>query len=608
MTLTIISILRMALAVALPPLAALACAAPAPTSTPTPTPPPTCDNGRADCSPRDVSGISVVAGLSSGGAAFDFEIETPSVEEVLEKGYLTSARSPVHIAARGVAQPRTLRCDWRGLARTAGQREDAIRFWLGIDEDETLPSDTELRRQFMTYVNDMEEVFRPTWEANISAMVDGGLNTDYVFLICYAQYAVIEYLLGAGPRNLVVAYETGHQAPSYGLYSRSHAVGALGDEEKLSEAELTALRDEIAVEAAAELEKSVGNRESVMFLAPLGANATVAVESWQVVEQWDIQRAADGTVNAVRYGVSQGDPEYSLPASDLKRRVVAAAGSDAFAGKRIANASGITQYYRDIGAYGDITPGDGETTTFTPSQPPPKCGSAVANHEANPGLVQDCMALLAAKDELRGTGALNWSESRAVADWDGVRTAGTPPRVTQLRIVDGRLTGTLPASLGKLPMLTRLFLNGGELTGAIPPELGDLAALEQLRLNDNELTGSIPAELGGLANLRELWISDNALTGSIPSELGSLSNLEVLSLLNNGLTGSIPSELGSMSKLTQLSLSNNALTGSIPTELANLRSLAWLRLGGNALTGCIPSPLRSVADQDIHRLRNLPEC
>ena len=33
--------------------------------------------------------------------------------------------------------------------------------------------------------------------------------------------------------------------------------------------------------------------------------------------------------------------------------------------------AGLTQYYREIGAYGDITPGDNATTTFTPSQPPP---------------------------------------------------------------------------------------------------------------------------------------------------------------------------------------------------------------------------------------------
>ena len=111
--------------------------------------------------------------------------------------------------------------------------------------------------------------------------------------------------------------------------------------------------------------------EDVLFLAPMGAHNAIAVESWQVVEQWDLQRAADGMVTAVRYGVPQGDPEYSLPYADLKRRVATAAGSDAFAGKRIANTSGITQYHCDIGAYGDITPGDGETATFTPAQPPP---------------------------------------------------------------------------------------------------------------------------------------------------------------------------------------------------------------------------------------------
>ena len=37
---------------------------------------------------------------------------------------------------------------------------------------------------------------------------------------------------------------------------------------------------------------------------------------------------------------------------------------------RIANVSGLGQYYREIGAYGDITPDDGSTETFTPSQPP----------------------------------------------------------------------------------------------------------------------------------------------------------------------------------------------------------------------------------------------
>ena len=569
-----------------------------------------CEAVGVSCEPRDVSGYQVY-GRSDANPA-DVGERTPTVEDVLEKGLRLAEASPVQIAVLAYASSDSVRCDWRGVARTTEQRADAIRFWIGLDADADVPDASYLETLFATTLDVLDPDYRETAKANFLAIARGGVSNDYLFLTCYADYLVQEYLLGSGPNMLTIAYDQKDEARSYDLYKREHAAGQFGDDALMTASQYESTLNQKVADAVDELSRMIHLRQNVLFLAPMGAHNAIAVEAWQVVEQWDIQFqlsfSSDPTRLAVRYGVPRDDPEYSLPYADLKRRVTAAAGSDAFAGKRIANASGITQYYRDIGAYGDITPGDGETATFTPAQPPPKCGSAVANHAANPGLVQDCMALLAAKDELRGTGALNWSESRAIADWDGVKTTGTPARVTQLRIVDGRLTGEIPASLGKLPALTRLFLNGGELTGAIPPELGGLAALEQLRLNDNKLTGSIPAELGALANLRELWISDNDLTGSIPSELGSLSKLEVLSLLNNGLTGSIPSELGSLSKLTQLSLSNNALTGSIPAELTNLRSLAWLRLGGNALTGCIPSPLRSVADQDIHRLRGLAEC
>ena len=680
MSAIIVSRLRVLAVGALLALAAWACASPAPTAAPTsePTPAPTptftpaptptatptltpagpCEEEGVDCSPRDVSGINVVSSLSSGGAAFEFDIETPSLEEVLEKGYLTSERSPVHVAAQGVAQPRSFRCDWSGLARTAGQREDAIRFWLAIDEDDALPTDTELRRRFMTYVNDMEEAFRPTWTANITALVDGGLNRDYVFLICYADYRVKEYILGAGPVNLTVAYETGNQAPSYDLYSRAHAAGALGDEAKISEARLTALRDEIADEAAAQLERSVGNRETVVFLAPLGANATVAVEAWQAVEQWELQtqttESGAKVVAAVRYGVPEDDSEYSLPYADLKRRVSAAARTDAFAGKRIANASGITQYYRDIGAYGDITPGDGETTTFTPAQTPPHCGLAVGAG-ASPGLVRDCFALMEGKDTLRGTGSLNWDYGRAIATWDGITVSGTPPRVTRLEAQGRKLTGTIPSSLGKLSQLTRLYLQDNKLTGSIPPELGDLSNLTHFNLYYNSLSGSIPSELGDLSELRRFYLNSNQLTGSIPSSfgnfskiwhlylndnkltgsippelgrlstaihihlggndlsggvptwLGNLSRLTWLYLNDNSLTGSIPTELGNLSRLLRLSLADNDLSGSIPTQLGNLSKATHLYLGGNKLTGCVPAALRSVSTNDLSRL-SLSNC
>ena len=226
----------------------------------------------------------------------------------------------------------------------------------------------------------------------------------------------------------------------------------------------------------------IGGRESVVFLAPMGAHNAIAVEAWQAVEQWDLQ-TKDGTVYAVRYGVPEGDPEHSQTLANLKSRITTAATTDKFAGKRIANVSGLNTYYRDIGAYGDITPGDGKSDTFTPAQPPAKLtcanGTAVASPNANRGLVHDCEALLAAKDTLRGTASLNWSASTAITGWAGVTVSGTPKRVTQVRLSNKGLSGTLPAALGELSALTALDLSRNSLTGSIPAELGLLRTTDR---------------------------------------------------------------------------------------------------------------------------------
>ena len=77
------------------------------------------------------------------------------------------------------------------------------------------------------------------------------------------------------------------------------------------------------------------------------------------------------------------------------------------------------EHYRQLGAYGDITPNDGSTETFTPAQPPPAyacVGATVISDSASKqGLVHDCELLLGAKDALRGTAALNWATTLAWA-------------------------------------------------------------------------------------------------------------------------------------------------------------------------------------------------
>ena len=131
--------------------------------------------------------------------------------------------------------------------------------------------------------------------------------------------------------------------------------------------------------------------------------------------------------------------------------------------------------------------------------PPCSNGVTVPSPAANPGLVQDCTALLEARDALAGPGRLNWDGTRALSDWTGVTVGGTPQRVVGLRLDALGLTGPVPAALGALTQLTALDLRGNALTGEVPAELGALTRLTDLQLVGTRLTGCLPATLAGVA-------------------------------------------------------------------------------------------------------------
>ena len=141
------------------------------------------------------------------------------------------------------------------------------------------------------------------------------------------------------------------------------------------------------------------------------------------------------------------------------------------------------------------------------------------NPRVNPGLARDRAALLVARDILSGSTELNWIEDLEMFEWQGVALGGSPPRVAELDLSFGRLTGRIALELGLLTNLRGLNLEGNDLKGSIPPELGNLINLRRLNLRSNRLTGAIPLELGGLANLMVLNLGGNALTGVLPREL-----------------------------------------------------------------------------------------
>jgi len=126
--------------------------------------------------------------------------------------------------------------------------------------------------------------------------------------------------------------------------------------------------------------------------------------------------------------------------------------------------------------------------------------------------------------------------------------------------------------------------------------LNDMGCVTELKLQNNQLSGTLPPEIGNLSQLNWLWLSDNQLIGSIPSEIGNLTNLEWWWLSNNQLSGSIPSEVDNLINLEWLWLADNQLTGSIP-PLSNLGYLKWFWIADNQLNGCFDNSLIDFCSQ-----------
>ena len=195
--------------------------------------PPCTDAADVSCAPRDVSSFSLFV-ARRGGAAYVADERADPVEDALEKGLRLAEASPTHLAVRGTTVGSSIRCAWRGVARTVVHREQAIRFWLGLNATDALPTATEVERRFMDKLDALNLAFPETTKADFRAMARGGLNTEYLFLTCFVDFTASEYLLGAGPSTLTVAYDHMTEARSYALYRRAHTAGEFGSTTLLS--------------------------------------------------------------------------------------------------------------------------------------------------------------------------------------------------------------------------------------------------------------------------------------------------------------------------------------------------------------------------------------
>ena len=153
-------------------------------------------------------------------------------------------------------------------------------------------------------------------------------------------------------------------------------------------------------------------------------------------------------------------------------------------------------------------------------------GVAVTNPAANTELVADCESLLGLRDTIRGTGKLNWTAGKPMAEWEGVTVSGTPQRVTGLNLANLGLDGQLSGLLGDLTGLTDLRLDGNPLTGMLPSKLGQLTDLTTVSLSGTSFTGCEPPVLAKA--------STNDVASAGLDDCGPLAELPIGSVIQPG--------------------------------------------------------------------------
>ena len=198
----------------------------------------------------------------------------------------------------------------------------------------------------------------------------------------------------------------------------------------------------------------------------------------------------------------------------------------------------------------------------------------------------------------------NWNSDKPLGMWYGV-TTDSDARVTELRLEDNNLVGTLHEDMGKLEKLKILRLNDNKLSGAIPTAaLETLLNLEELALWGNVgLSGAISDELGkrvdraALRTLNEVnggsslkgWFPEDETdpfsysfwNGVATNGNGRVSELDLSEL---ELSGNITDAISALFALERLDLSGNPdLKGKLPPGLADLTNLRELDISGTGI-------------------------
>nr|GMD60783.1 receptor-like protein 12 [Ipomoea batatas] len=213
-----------------------------------------------------------------------------------------------------------------------------------------------------------------------------------------------------------------------------------------------------------------------------------------------------------------------------------------------------------------------------------------------------CLAVTAASCHPDDEAGLLGFKSGITSDPSGLLSSWLP-RIQNIFIVDNKLSGRIPNTIGKLTQVLFLSFEGNRFTGPIPSSVGELTQLTELNFGGNLLTGRIPDSIRQLKKLTYLSLEKNRLSGNLPDFFDSFPELTTLKLSYNRFSGKIPGIISSLSpQLESLELGHNNLRGKIPDFLGTFQAIVTLDLSWNHFSGVVPQSflnLTTLVDLDL---------
>ncbi|GAU49754.1 hypothetical protein TSUD_43410 [Trifolium subterraneum] len=174
-----------------------------------------------------------------------------------------------------------------------------------------------------------------------------------------------------------------------------------------------------------------------------------------------------------------------------------------------------------------------------------------------------------------------------------------------LELVNNKLNGEIPTTIGSLTELSDLVLWGNSLEGIVcESHFTNLSKLENLYLSRNLLTMKVSDDWVPPFQLRGLDLSSCNLNSRFPNWLQTQNDLSILLLTNVSILPPIPIWFwGKLQTIDIMYISYNNLTGKVPNLELNLTNNPTISLRSNQLEGSIPSFLLQAGSLDLSNNR-----